>query len=143
MRRFIIKTTLKGNMELVYDLRGMLLRIDFNGVEVSKEVIDYVKAKAPVHVEHVYEAFAATRATVEEVDFQVTFADFRKQYPYTRNAHLAEKIWPLLSNQVQYKAYIEAIEYRKYCERNNTWYKPKMADKWLKEEQYKNDWKTL
>jgi hypothetical protein len=142
MRLFKLKSKAKGHIELLYDNNGLLRKIDFNGVEMSQEAIKWVKGKAAPCVEDVFRAFEGSGATIEEGEFTVTFADFRREYPYTRNAHLAEKYWPTMTSANQYRAFVEAQEYRKYCDRN-TWYKPKMADKWLKEEQYKNNWKEL
>lgn len=143
MRRFILKSKIKGQIELLYDQRGLLRKIDFNGVELSADAIKWVKARTPPNVEDVHVAFEGTGATIEEAEFEVTFDDFRKEYPNTRNAHLArDKVWPNMTAGNRYRAFIEATEYNKYCQRN-PWYTPMMADKWLRLEQFKNDWKNI
>jgi hypothetical protein len=142
MRRFLIKGRFKGKVEVIYDGNGLLRKIDFAGAELTAEAVKWFKARTAVRVENINEGFE-NYVTIAEAEFETTFADFRREYPYTRNAHLAEKYWPTMTSSNQYRAFIEAVEYRKYCERNSNWYKPKMADKWLKEQQYLNNWREL
>ena len=145
MRRFLFKipARFKGAVEAHYNTNGTLLKLDFSSVELTPEVIKWFKNRMAVLVENVEVNFADTGVIVTEAEFEVTFQDFRREYPYKRNTHLAEAYWPRLTSSNQYQAFIQAMEYGKYCKKEEKWYKPMMADKWLKTEQFKNNWKEL
>lgn len=143
MKRFTLTSpNIKGHIELIYNNNGILQRIDFAGATLDPKQTHNYKLRISVQAGNLYEAFKETGVIVEEKEFEVTFQDFRREYPYKRNTHLAEAHWPKMTSGNQYKAFVAAIEYRKYCERNE-WYKPMIPDKWLKTEQYKNNWREL
>ncbi len=150
MRRFILKapTYYKGFIEVIY-LRGKLWRICFTACrEISDRSINGFKSRIPANAENMYDAWKDHPVTFEETDFEVSFDDFKREYPYKRNTHLAEAYWPKLSSSIQYEAVLGAIEYNKYCEAKG--YKEKgkqqfmkLPDKWLREQQWKNNWREL
>ncbi|MDP1812360.1 MAG: hypothetical protein Q8K66_13240 [Sediminibacterium sp.] len=144
MRRFVITSSkFKGQVEALYNLKQLLFRVDFNAAELTKEGIAYIKHRIPVHEENIYDAFKETGITAIEADFEVSFDDFKREYPYKRNTHLAEAYWPRLTSSQQYQAFIAAIDYRAHCAKNKSWYKPMIAETWLKKEEYRNDWKNM
>ncbi|MBS1641567.1 MAG: hypothetical protein JSR11_03730 [Bacteroidetes bacterium] len=148
MRRFKLTSTgnFKGYAEALYDINGIIWRINFaNCSDISKDALKWFKTAIPVCVENMEANFKNTPAVkVEEVDFEVTFDDFKREYPYKRNTHLAEAYWPKLTSSKQYSAFIAAITYRKYLAKpNNKWQTPMLPEKFLKEEQWRNDWKAL
>lgn len=144
MRRFLftVPHKFKGAIEAHYNTGGQLIKIDFTGVQLTPEAVKFFKSAIPVMVDNIESNFDGKGVTVEETEFIVTYDDFYREYPYKRNSHLAQAHWPKLTSNQQYLAFIQAIEYRNYCSRN-TWYKPQIADKWLKTEQFKNNWKEL
>jgi len=144
MRRYIITSPkFKGKVEALYDLKQILFRIDFAAAELNKEQVSYLKGRIPVMMDNILAAFENTPLLVTEADFEVTFEDFKREYPYKRNTHLAEAYWPRLTSSQQYQAFTAAIDYRAYCEKNKSWYKPQIAETWLKKQEYRNEWKTL
>ena len=145
MKRYLLTSpTFKGHIEALYDSVGILCRLDWTKATglVPGSVHNY-KLRIPVQAENIYEAFKETGVRVEEAEFEVTFEDFIREYPYKRNTHLASAYWPKLSASAQYMAFCAAIEYRKYCERNSSWYRAMICETWLKKEEYKNDWRNL
>jgi hypothetical protein len=80
---------------------------------------------------------------IKEEDFDISLEDFEREYPYSRNYHLLKALWPKLPKKEKVLAYFAAIQYRKYCERNAHWYKPKIAETWIKKQEYKNDWRKM
>lgn len=143
MRRFILKTTkFTGHIEVLYNLEGQLRKIDFSAVNLSDEAVKWFKIRTAVRVENIEAGFEGTGVIAEEAEFEVTFEDFMREYPYKRNTHLARAHWPKMTSSQQYQAFMAAIEYRKNCDKN-TWRNKMIADKWLKTEQYKNNWREL
>lgn len=123
---------------------GTLCRIDYTKASgLNPAQIKLYKDRITIKSENIYSAFEGTGVQVEEVDFEVTFQDFIREYPYKRNTHLAESYWPRLTSSEQYQAFCAAIDYRKYCERNKGWYNPKIAETWLKKAEFKNKWRDL
>lgn len=145
MKRFkITNHTFKGHIDVIYDFSGILCRIDWTkSTGLTPALIKAYKDRIPIKSENAYAAFEGTGVQVDEVDFEVSFQDFIREYPYKRNTHLAEAYWPRLTSAEQYQAFCAAIEYRKYCERNKSWYNPKIAETWLKKAEFKNDWRNL
>lgn len=145
MRRFLltVKSRFKGAIEAHYDVNGQLMKIDFSRCQaIEPDAIRWFKNAIAVRVENIEKPFEGTTVTLAEADFEVSFEDFKREYPYKRNTHLAAAYWPRLTSAQQYSAFLGAMEYRKYLERT-TWQKPMIPDKWLKQEQFKNDWKAL
>jgi hypothetical protein len=141
MRRFLVTSDkFGGTAELIYDTVSLAV-IDLRGCQITAETISAFKRAVPVLVADLATAFTAG-TTVVEADFEISLDDFKREYPYSRNYHLLDKRWSKLGKVDQVNAYYAAIEYRKYCQRNE-WYKPKIADSWLANGEYKNDWKKM
>jgi hypothetical protein len=143
MQRYILTSpATKGKVEAIYNSSGILHRIDFAGADLTKEQVYGYKNRIPVLSLNIYEAFQSTNVIVAEAEFEVSFEDFKREYPYKRNTHLAQKFWPKMTSGQQYKAFCAAVAYRKFLEKN-TWQSPKLPEKWLKDEEYLNDWNSL
>lgn len=143
MRKFILKVQkLKVEINVLYNQAGLLEKIDFNKAELTADQIKWFKGRTAAMVENLETGFEATGVIVEEAEFEVTFEDFLREYPYKRNTHLARAFWTKMTSGQQFQAFTGAIDYRKNCEKN-TWRNKMIADKWLKTEQYKNNWKEL
>jgi hypothetical protein len=144
MRRFLVTSPkFAGKVELIYN-DGVLVKIDFTAATLTLEGIKWIKNTTPVLYENLETNYGNTSLRVAEVDFDVTFEDFRKPYPRKQNMHLAEKYWGRLTSGEQYQAFISAFEYRKYCERqklaNNF---IKLPEGYLRDKLWLNDWKNL
>ncbi len=143
MRRFLITApSYTGEAEIMFDESGRLVRIDVMKTDMQPPVINPFKAMIPADVASLNDALAAKKVTVVEVDFEISLDDFKREYPYSRNYHLLTTRWGKLTKTEQVQAYYAAIEYRKYCKRND-WYKPKIADSWLANKEFLNDWKKM
>lgn len=144
MRRLLITSpSFSGEAEAVYDQTGRLIRFDVSKTSMPKSIIRVFKEKIPPDISEIELAFKGTHATVVEADFEVSLDDFKREYPYSRNYHLLDALWPKMKKTEQVEAYFAAIEYRKYCERNTSWYKSQIAATWLNKKEFKNDWKKM
>ncbi|SEW02126.1 hypothetical protein SAMN05428988_1331 [Chitinophaga sp. YR573] len=146
MRRFYISSEkFTGSGEIVYNEEGCLVFFDFRGTSVSPAgMVQLVKTVIPVNINSLELQFQAFPVLVcIEAEFSVTLEDFKREYPYARNMHILPEIWDRMSKTNQVLAWKAAQDYRKYCERNSGWYKPKIAASWLKAKEYLNDWKKL
>lgn len=144
MRRFQLSSpNIDGYVLLTYKQDGMLGAIDFANANINRAITKSVKQFIPDHVSDMSTAFNGTTATIIETDFEVSFEDFWREYPYKRNKHLAEAYWPKMPKGDQVAAWQAATAYRKYADRNEKWYNPKIADMWLKKKEFLNDWKKL
>lgn len=144
MKRYLISSPkYTGDIDVLYDAEGRLVKLDFMGTNCSTGQITGAKARIPADVTQLADAFADTDVKIIPTDVVVTVEDFKREYPYQRNMHLLPPIWEKLSTSDRVQAVYAAIEYRRYCEREKHWYKPKIAAAWLKEKQWLNDWKKL
>lgn len=144
MKKFLISATaFPGTAELLY-LDDRLVTINAMNAEMSDAQLAYLYKQAPVHISGL-EGFAKAlkTATIVEADFSISLDDFKHEYPYARNMHLLPDIWRKLSPTDQVRAWLAAREYRKYCEREKKWYKPKIAAAWLTKKEFLNDWKNI
>lgn len=145
MRRFVLTSpSHKGYVEAIYDTSDELWRINFCNATINRDWKKAYKNRITILVDNLETAFAETGIKVEEKDFEVLFDDFKREYPYKRNTHLAEAYWHKLTSSKQYCAFVAAIEYAQYCNRRNL---DKqfilLPEKFLKTEQWKNNWREL
>jgi hypothetical protein len=145
MRLYLISNAkkFKGAVHAVYDFDGKLLRVDFAATDLdalrTEQMLKLISgAEGMVGIN-----FKNADTVIVQGDFECTFEDFMREYPYKRNTHLAREYWPKMKKEEQVQAYVAATAYRKYCEREQSWYKAKIADTWLKKKEYLNDWKNL
>lgn len=144
MKRYLITSTkYEGEVQAIYNSDGILLKIDFTAAKIAPELIAGFKRQLPVYSAELAESFKDNGTTIVEADFEITLDDFIREYPYKRNTHLLTAIWQKLPKTDQVIAYYAALEYRKYCDREKAWYKPKIAAAWLKNKEYLNDWKKM
>lgn len=143
MRRFIVSSpAFAGNIDLVFR-EDVLIKIDATNANLPPVIMRIFKEKAPVQIDELETAFKGTHATIVEADFEIKLEDFIRDYPYKRNTHLLPEIWNKMSKADQVLAWQAAGEYRKYCQRNQSWYKAKIAAAWLKAKEYLNNWREL
>ena len=144
MKRYkLTSDKFKGAVEVIYNMEGVLHKIDFSTALVTPQQISYFKSTISVKADNIYEAFGAAPVMVEEAEFEVTFADFKREYPRKRNMHLAEKHWTKLTSGKQYLAFMAAADYKKHCDRKALKQEFIMLpERFLKEEHWKNDWKN-
>ena len=144
MRRFVITSpSWDGEAEIVYDAGGRLIRLSVEETDMEALVIEQFKKRVGATIDKVGAIVEGTNATLVEADFNITLDDFKREYPYSRNYHLLDGIWPRLKKSVQVQCYYGAIEYRKWCERQFKNYKPMIAATWINNKEYLNNWKKL
>lgn len=127
---------------MVYDEKGRLCELNFVQTNMTTEQRHYFKLRVASCVDNIAAKFDSAY-TIVEADYEVSLEDFTREYPYKRNTHLLPGIWQKMTKTEQLQAWMGAKDYRKYCERNADWYKPKIAAAWLKNKEYLNDWKKL
>jgi hypothetical protein len=144
MRRFIITSErIVSEIEVWYNFDGMLCRIDLVNTNLDYKKTQYLLQNLSPDVEQFKGMLSGASLVIKEVPFALTLDDFKREYPYSRNFHLLATRWSTLNAKEHVRAYFAAIDYRHYCERNNTWYKPKIADSWLAKKEFLNNWKTM
>lgn len=144
MKRYLLSSPkFTGSAALVY-LEGVLCILDVSNTDMQADHRSWLFSKAPL-LEADLQVFvsAMKSATLVQEDYEVTLEDFTREYPYKRNTHLLPDIWKKLDSMERVKCWQAAKEYRRYCERNAHWYKPKIAAAWIKNKEYLNDWRML
>lgn len=146
MRRFIITNTDKftGQAELVFNKYNVLIIIDCSKANMDVETIKHFKAAAPIHVDLLDTAFKAPTVIVEDyIDY--IFADFYKDWPYKRNAFVAEKLWNKMTKTERIIAYHNKPEYIAFCRRQQAKndYQPMMADTYLRKREFETEWNKI
>lgn len=143
MKRFqLTSDKFTGTAELWFNFDGTLCRIDLIHAALNYEQIRYILNNLSPDMETVRSSLPAS-LHIKEIPFEITVDDFLHQYPYSRNTHLVREWWPKQTRPVHLQAYFGCIEYREYCMRNKSWYKPKVAISWLLKKEYLNNWKNL
>lgn len=145
MRLYLISNTkkFKGAVSLVYDKDSILAKVDFTNTDLNSKQIGQMLKLISSSEGSIGEGFKDADTIIVEGEFEVSFEDFMRNYPYKRNTHLALAYWNKMKKVDQVQAFVAAADYRKHCERERAWYKPKIAVAWLKNEEYLNDWKAL
>jgi hypothetical protein len=145
MKLYLISNSKRytGAVHVVYDTAGKLAKIDFTNTNLALGDVEKMLPLFSGHVSEVQAKFKNADTVIVEGDFEVSFEDFMREYPYKRNTHKARELWPRLKKEEQVQAFLAATAYRKYCDRENKWYKPKIAEAWLRGKEFLNDWKTL
>ena len=143
MKKFFISSaSFTGDIEVVYDADGRLAWFNVMNTNLSPEQVKGFKDKLPVCVDDIGSCFKEGITIMPgEIDF--TADDIIREYGYKRNTHLVYPIVAKMGQTDRVLAYLAAIEYRKYCEREKKWYKPKILASWLKDKEYLNDWKKM
>lgn len=129
----------------MYNDEGCLVLIDARASTLpAGGMVRLMKDIVPVGISKLEERFKENPALMlVESEFDVSLDDFNREYPYKRNSHLLPPIWQKMGISDRIMAWKAAGDYRRYCERNSQWYKPKIAAAWLKDKEYLNDWKIL
>jgi len=132
-----------GEIEVLFSETSML-KIDFSNATIAAEVHTNFKRAVPVMLQSFLEgSWGGNNVNVVESSYEVTLDDFNREYPYKRNTHLLPAIWSKMLMIDRIKAVQEATKYRKYCDKNSSWYKPKIAASWLQNKEYLNDWSKM
>ena len=139
----ITSTKYTGEIEVLFN-DGSIAKIDFSNAQMSNETKAAFKSKLPVTIEaFLAGAWCSADVNVVESSYEVTLEDFNREYPYKRNTHLLPSIWSKMLMIDKIKAVQEATKYQKYCDKNNGWYKPKVAAAWLNNKEFLNDWSKM
>jgi len=143
MKRYILSSKkLNYSMELWYNDKGLLCRLDMINCDMTQDQLEAFASKLNLSEKNIKASLASTGLTIIQRDVKIDFEDFLLMYPYSRNTHLAREWWTKTPIRLHLTAYFAAIDYRDYCKRNE-WYKPMIAIKWLKTKEYLNDWKMM
>lgn len=144
MKKYIITSpAFKGHAEVWYNFEGMLSIINLNYCVMDFKQIKYLLHNLSPELSTVMSIKTGTSLQITEEPFEITADDFKREYPYSRNYHLVDAFWASMSKKHQALAYFAAIQYRKYCRKNESWYKPKIAYSWLHKREYLNDWRKM
>lgn len=146
MIKFLITSTINtytGSVVIIY-MHNTLVRIDTQDCEMKPKHRQWFYRNVPLAIHDLIPWFETTsNLTLIQEDYEVSLDDFNREYPYKRNTHLLPDIWKKMPKADQIKAVQAAKAYRYYCQKNDNWYKPKIAAAWLKAKEYLNDWKKM
>lgn len=144
MRRFLITSPkFTGTIELWYNFEGLISKVDMNDSALDFHQLKYLLHNLSPDIVQFQGLLTGSNLEIKEVPFELSLDDFKREYPYSRNYHLLQPIWHTMSAKDRVFAFFAAIQYRQYCERNKTWYKPKIAASWLQKKEFKNDWREM
>ncbi len=131
-----------GAAELSYN-EGYLVAVSVEDTNMTaRQVYDFIRA-IPIKQSNLQQYTADSGSEVVNMNWTYTLEDFKHDYPYQRNMHQLPDIWKKLPPSDLVKISRSVKEYKKYCQREAHWYKPKIAAAWLKAKEYLNDWKTM
>ena len=142
MKRFIVTSPAwTGEAEIVYNEAGKLVRLSFDNCTIAdhERVVHNFKAITPVLMANLQAAFAPTKATVVEADFEVSFDMFWKAYNLKHNRLRAVKLWDKLSKTDQVKAYYGIPVYDKFLKKEN-WRSKADPETYLRNKMYENEY---
>lgn len=144
MRKFImISDAYEGGVILYYN-DGLLACVDVRETNMDDRGRLWLFANIPVFETGLLEFSKRLKSSnIAEDTIEIDLDDFKREYPYARNSHLLPPIWKKMNKSEQVKAYLAAREYRRYCDREARWYKPKIAAAWLRAKEYMNDWRKM
>jgi hypothetical protein len=142
MRRFIITSpNYTGQAELIYNEKGLLVTFDFIKTSINNPTaILTFKTTVPVLVDDMNTAFANTKATIVEADFEISFDMFWDKYDKKINLKRCEPLWKKLGKTKQVKAYYGIEPYEAFL--LQTGFRKKAdPETYLRNEMWDNDWK--
>lgn len=140
MRRFIITSpAFTGQAELVYDSENILVKIDVSNTNMRTLVFRF-KNMVPTLADDIATAFAPTRATVIEADFEVTYEMFWSKYNKKINNKRCIALWGKLTKTKQVKAFYGVDAYDKYLSKES-WRSKADPETYLRNEMWENEWK--
>lgn len=132
----------EGEIALIY-FENFISKIDFLQAQLSPDQRQWILENIAIHEDALTGMMEKMKGyTLVSEDYIVTLDEFKKVYPYARNSHLLPPVWSKMKQSDQVRAWAAAVEYAKYCERNS-WYKAKIAAKWLKDKEYLNNWRAM
>lgn len=144
MIRYLLSSPSFSGAAIITYVEGTLAAIDVISTDMRNEHRAWLFAHTPIF-EADLQLLAASfkEATIVQEHYEPSLDDFKREYPYQRNMHLLPDLWNKMDSMERVKAWLAAKEYRRYCERNANWYKPKIAAAWLKAKEYLNNWSKL
>ena len=143
MKRFIVtSSSWIGEAEIVYNDNGLLVKLSFDNctIPAHEKVVSGFKAITPVLMGDLQTAFAHTKATVVEADFEVTFDMFWKAYNHKINKVRTLPLWNKLSKTDQVKAYYGIAAYDKYLKKES-WMGKQLPENYIRNKSWENEYK--
>jgi hypothetical protein len=141
MRRFIITShAFKGQAELIFKEDNTLCKIDVTDTDMPAKIIQAFKSMAPVYVDQIEAAFAATKATVVEADFEVSFDMFWKKYNKKINKFRCIKLWEKMEITMKVNAYFGIDAYTKHLKYNEAWRTKADPETYLRNQYWENEY---
>lgn len=144
MTRFLLTSEkFTGSAEVWFDDNGRLARVDLITANMDFRQVAYLLKNTSPEISTFKGMLIGSGLIISEVPLVITVDDFIREYPYKRNTHLVKEFWPKMAAKEQERAFFAAMEYRDYCQRNGSWYNPRVPETWLKKKEYLNNWKTM
>lgn len=143
MKKVIITSkNFSGEIILLYGADLMLLSMDFQGVALSAEQIDWIKNRTPVILHQRISDCFSIKAGLEFVlaDYEISFEMFWTKYGQKINADRCKGLWKKLSDADKIKAYAGIDAYNRHLA-SLTWNKNRAdPENYLKKKYWNNEW---
>jgi hypothetical protein len=141
MKKYIITSQkFTGQVELVYNGRGLLNKVDFSSGELEEHQVHYLVRHIPANEGEMGNSFKAVPLTIVSEDYRITFDDFWVAYDQKHNRKRAEALWIKLSKSDQVIAYNGLKAYTKHLN-VNPWKNKADPDTYLRNRMWENNYK--
>jgi hypothetical protein len=141
MRKYIITSQkFTGQVELVYNGRGLLNRVDLSAGELDEQQVHYLVRHIPALEGEIGNSFKHVPLTIVSEDYRITFEDFWNRYDQKHNRKRAEALWNRLSKTDQVLAFNGLQAYTRHLH-NNNWKNKADPDTYLRNKMWENNYK--
>jgi hypothetical protein len=140
MNRYLITSShYTGEVELVFDTTGRLVRIDMQSTNMTVVQVDKFKERIPAVENLLEQRFSDTKVTIVQSEYEVTFEQFWKKYNKKINKLRGEQEWNKLSKAEQVCAFFGIDAYDKFLAQVKVRQKLD-PENYLKRKSWENEW---
>lgn len=138
-----ILTSKKSNAKIVfhYDLRGFLTSFEAEGIETERQLMFFFwNEKFPFpYLQHMIEPVEKLGLfNIKQVDDDLSFERFWREYDYKVSKKKAQKLWSKLSKANKIKVFLHLPKYRNYLAFKHI--EKAYPDTYLRNEKYEDEY---
>jgi hypothetical protein len=141
MKRFIISSDkFTGSAELLYNDKGMLIKIDMTQAQMDEHTTMHFKRSVPHTLALLMDNnWCSPGTTTVEAEYEVDFEMFWEKYDHKINKKRCIPLWDKLTKPQQVAAYYGIYRYQRYLQRTGQY--KRNPENYLKDEMWNNDYK--
>jgi hypothetical protein len=140
MNRYILTNPrFSGEVELIYDGKGILRVINFQQAQLTAAQVKGLKAQIPALAASLAVSFGGD-TTIVHADFEATFDMFWKSYNKKINKKRSEDLWRKMTKPAQVAAWAGVSAYDKYLKRES-WRSKADPDTYLRNRYWENEYR--